>query len=158
MNTYADFGVIEVVDGGGSYPALLGIGLVNDSMVVIKFKKWMVKFENHNIRVIAPMDPNKGRIYVELVKDEVVKGWDHAYNISKYYIHPNVDGELGWHNASSASSDFDDALENWQNRMQKVSVRKCGLIMQSMCHVAHKIVELPIYEGLAKLSMFLMDF
>ena len=44
MNTYADFGVIEVVDGGGSYPALLGIGLVNDSMVVIKFKKWMVKF------------------------------------------------------------------------------------------------------------------
>ena len=26
MKTYADFDVIEVVEGGGSYPTLLGIG------------------------------------------------------------------------------------------------------------------------------------
>ena len=58
------------------------------------------------------MDPNKGRWYIELVKDEVVRGWDHTYNISKVYIHPTIDEELGWHSASSASSDFDDALEN----------------------------------------------
>ena len=30
MNIYANFDVIEVVDGGGSYPALLGIGWAND--------------------------------------------------------------------------------------------------------------------------------
>ena len=29
------------------------------------------------------------------------------------YIHPSIDGELGWHSASSASFDSDDALENW---------------------------------------------
>ena len=47
-------------------------------MEVINFKKWMMTFENQDIRVIAPMDPNKGRRYIEPVKDEVVGGWDHA--------------------------------------------------------------------------------
>ena len=46
MKTYADFDVIEVVDGGGSYPALLGIGWANDSMAVINFKKRVMTFEN----------------------------------------------------------------------------------------------------------------
>ena len=52
-------------------------------------------FENQDIRVIAPMDPDEGKRYIKLVKDEVVKGWDHDYNISEYYIHPMTDGELG---------------------------------------------------------------
>ena len=39
MKTHADFDVIEVVEDGGFYLALLGIGWANDSMVVIKFKK-----------------------------------------------------------------------------------------------------------------------
>ena len=59
--TRADFDVIEVIDGGGSYPALLGIGWANDNMAVINFKKWLMTFENQDIRVIAPMDPNEGR-------------------------------------------------------------------------------------------------
>ena len=69
-------------------------------------------FENQDIRVIAPMDPNEGHRYIEQVKDEVVRGWDHAYNISKDYIHPTVDRELGWHSDSSTYSGSDDALEN----------------------------------------------
>ena len=44
------------------------------------------------------MDPNEGLSYINTMKYEVVKGWDHAYNISKYYIHLIADGELGWHN------------------------------------------------------------
>ena len=39
MKTYVDFDVIEVVEDGGSYPALLGIGWDNDSMEVINLKK-----------------------------------------------------------------------------------------------------------------------
>ena len=58
------------------------------------------------------MDPIEGRRYVESMKDEDIRGWDHAYNISEDYIHPTVDGELSWHNSSSASSNSDDALEN----------------------------------------------
>ena len=112
MKTYTDFDVIDVVDGGGSSPALLGIGWANDSMVVIKFKKWMMTFENQDIRFIAPMDPNKGKRYIETMKDEFAIGWDHAYNISKDYIHPTTDGELGWHSTIFLSSDSEDVLEN----------------------------------------------
>ena len=50
--------------------------------MVINFKKHVMTFENHDISVISLMDPNEGRRYVELVKEEVVGGWDHAYNIS----------------------------------------------------------------------------
>ena len=156
VKTHADFDVIQLVDCGGSYPTLLGIGWANDSMVMINFKKRMMTFENQDISIIVPMDPNEGRRHIEPVKDEVVKGWDHAYNISKDYIHPTADGELSWHSASSASSYSEDALEKWQNRMHEVSVRKCGLITQSLCHVAIEIVELLVYEGLPKISAFQM--
>ena len=46
MKTYADFDVINVVDGGGSYPKLLGIGWANEKLAVINFKKCMMTFEN----------------------------------------------------------------------------------------------------------------
>ena len=60
MKTYVDFDVIEVVDGGGSYPMFPGIGWANDSMEVINFKKHVMTFENQDIRVITPIDLNKG--------------------------------------------------------------------------------------------------
>ena len=71
MKTHADFDVIEVVEDGGSYPTLLGIGWANDSMAVINFKKQVMTFENQDVRVITPMDPQEGRRYIEPVKDEV---------------------------------------------------------------------------------------
>ena len=58
------------------------------------------------------MNPQEGRRYIEPVRDEAGRSWDHAYNIFEDYIHPIVDGELGWRSDSSASSDSDDALEN----------------------------------------------
>ena len=57
LQTYADFDVIEVVEDGGSYPALLGIGWDNDSMAIINFKKRVMTFENQDVRFITPMDP-----------------------------------------------------------------------------------------------------
>ena len=107
---------------------LLGIGWANDSMAVINFKQRVMTFENQDVRVIAPMDPQEGRWYIEPMKDEVSRSWAHAYNISEDYIHPTVDGELGWRSASSASSYSNDALENWQNGLHEVSFRKCRLI------------------------------
>ena len=82
MRTYKNFDVIEFADEGISYPALLGIGWDNESLVVINFKKHVINFKNGNIKVIAPMDPSEGRRYVELVKEEVLGRWDHAYTIS----------------------------------------------------------------------------
>ena len=53
-------------------------------------------FENRDIRFIAPLDPSEGRRYVKPVKEEFVGGWDHAYNILEDYVHPTINGELGW--------------------------------------------------------------
>ena len=116
-----------MVEYGGSYPALLVIGWDDDSMTAINFKKWVMTFENQDVRVITPMDPQEGRRYIEPMKDEVDKSWDHAYNISKDYIHPTVDGKIGWCSTIFESSDS-DALENWKNRFHEVSFRKCKLI------------------------------
>ena len=101
MKMHVDFDVIEVVEDGcsydgDSYPTLLGIGWDNDSMEFINFKKCVMTFENQDVRVIAPMDPQEGRRYIKRVKDEVGRSWDHAYNISEDYIHPTIDGKLGW--------------------------------------------------------------
>ena len=35
-------------------------------------------FENQDIRVISPMDPQEGHWYIEPMKDEVGRSWDHA--------------------------------------------------------------------------------
>ena len=78
MNTYANFDVIEVVDGGGSYHVLLGIIWADEIMVVINFKKRVMTFESQDMRFITLMDPNEGKIYIEPVKDEDVRGGDHA--------------------------------------------------------------------------------
>ena len=86
MKAYADFDVIEVIDGGISYPTLLGIGWANEILAMINFKKSMMTFENGDIRVIDPMDRNEGRRYVELTEEKVVGGWDHVYNISEDYV------------------------------------------------------------------------
>ena len=51
-------------------------------------------FENQYVRVIAPMDPQEGWRYIEPIKDEVRRSWDHAYKISEDYNHPTIDGEL----------------------------------------------------------------
>ena len=145
---------MEVVDGGGSYPALLGIGWANDSMAIINFKKRILTFENKYTKAIAPMDPHEGRLYIELVKDEVGRGWEHAYNIFEDYIHPTVDGKLRWCSASSTFCNSDDALENWKNRLHEVYFRKCGLVMQFLHCIATKIIKLMIYEGIPELSIF----
>ena len=44
MKTYVDFDVIDVVDGGVSYPTLLGVGSANDSLELIKFKNSVMNF------------------------------------------------------------------------------------------------------------------
>ena len=56
------------------------------------------------------------------------------------------------------SSDSEDALENWQNQLHEISFRKCGLITQSLRHVATETIEFPIYEGLSGLSDFFQVF
>ena len=75
---------------------LLGIGWENKNMAAMNFKKRVTTFENHDMQIISLLDPSEIQRYVEPVKEEVVGGWDNAYNIDEDYINPTADGELGW--------------------------------------------------------------
>ena len=49
MKMHANFDVIEVIEDGGSYPVLLGIGWDIDSIAVINIKKLVMTFENKDV-------------------------------------------------------------------------------------------------------------
>ena len=93
---YATFNVIDIVNDTSPYPTLLGIYWAMENLTVINLKKMIIKFENHDMRVIAPLDPLEGKRYVETIKDEAMGGWDNAYNLSKDYINTIYNGDFGW--------------------------------------------------------------
>ena len=61
LNTDADFDVIEILKKRNLYHALLGIGWVRENLEVINFNKSTMLFENHDTRVISPLDPLEGK-------------------------------------------------------------------------------------------------
>jgi hypothetical protein len=63
VRTFADFEVIEIVDDNCPYPALLGIDWDFNNSTVVDLKKIRMMFEGDGLRVIAPLDPDKGKIY-----------------------------------------------------------------------------------------------
>ena len=77
----------------------------------------ILTFEDLELRVVAPIDPLEGQRYVEQVKNEG-KGiyLNNIYNITSImddYVNPMIDRKLSWHNVSSYTSDYGEALENW---------------------------------------------
>ena len=81
-------------------------------------------FEGHNIRIIAPLDPSMGPRYVEPIRvEEEVREIADFYKMTTTqddYINPSTDGMLRWHYASSYTSNSEEGLENWQNRMHEI--------------------------------------
>ena len=96
LKIYTYFDVIEIVYEITSYPMLLGIGLENEYLAVINFKKRVITLKNCDIQIIAPLDPFEGKRHVEPRKDEVMGEWDTAYNIVEDCINPTMEGEMGW--------------------------------------------------------------
>ena len=61
LKTYAEFDVIEIVNDTIPYLTLLGISWEMENLTVINFKKRIMTFDNHDVRVIAPLDPLEGK-------------------------------------------------------------------------------------------------
>ena len=68
------------------------------------------------------------------------------------------DGKLSWQSISSCSLDSGEAVENWQNQLHEVSMRKCARITKSLQWVGTKVCDLPTCEGSPNLDMFLLEF
>ena len=86
---------------------------------------------------------------------------DQLYNImssKEYYINPTTDGNLSWRSVISYTSDSDDALENWQNKLHEVSMRRCARIARFVCRVGVETSVLPTYEEFPNIPSFLEEF
>ena len=64
------------------------------------------------------------------------------------YTNPTADGNLSWRCVSSCTYDLGEALEGWENRLHKVSMRRCAIVTRFVRHVESESRELPTYEGL----------
>ena len=119
----ADFEVIQIVEDGDPYPALLGLDWVIEMGGIIHLKKRRMVFENEGTKVIVPLDPAKGEWYTEPVREE--DDIDHIYKLTardKDWINPTVDGMLCWEKDNECLSDSNGEIENWQNRLHDVSM------------------------------------
>ena len=90
----------------------------------------ILSFEDEEMRVVSPIDPFEGKIYVEPVYNEGKFNYlDQIYNVTAMHeddISSKGDGNLSWKCTSSCMSDSGEALENWKNRLHEVSMRRCA--------------------------------
>jgi hypothetical protein len=136
VRTFVDFKVIEIVDDGCPYPALLGIDWAFNNLTVVDLKKRRMKFQGDGLRVIAPLNPDEGHGCTKHIREE-----DCAYeieNIYKFiaiqqdYINPMTDGNLSWRSESACSSDSKEALENQRNKMYEFSAQRCAKLTREV--------------------------
>ena len=66
------------------------------------------------MRVVSPIDPFEGQIYIELVYNKGQRDYlDKIYNVTTMhedYTNPEADGNLSWRCVSSCTSDSGEAL------------------------------------------------
>jgi hypothetical protein len=128
VRTFADFEVIEIVDDSCPYSALLGIDWDFDNLTVVDLKKRRMTFEGDGLTVIAPLNPDEGRRYIEPIREEnCAYELENIYKLTTGqhdYINPTTDGNISWRSESACSSDSEEALENWQKKMYEVSTRR----------------------------------
>jgi hypothetical protein len=79
VHNIVDFEVIDIMDDSKPYPMLLGLNWDFDNQTIIDLKKRQIIFEVGDLRVTAPLDPKKGRKYVELTRR---KELDNLYDVT----------------------------------------------------------------------------
>ena len=119
-------------------------------------------FERNNVRFIVPLDPSEGVRYTELVKEEYIA--DEIKNIyqittkGEEWMNPTADGKLGWEKDSSYTSDSEEELKNWQNRLREVSTRLCVRITKVVRCMKTEVCDLPFYDGLGNVDILFRDY
>ena len=108
---------------------MLGIDWDIDNQIITNFKKHILSFEDNEMRLVSPIDPLEGQRYFEpIYNDGQANYLDQIYNataLQEDYINLTADGNLIWKSASSCTSDSREALDNWQNILDELSMRRC---------------------------------
>jgi hypothetical protein len=79
VHSIAYFKVIEIVDNSQPYPMLMGLEWAFENHVIINMKKREMIFEVGDLKVTAPLDPTKGKRYIEPTKGNEI---DNLYNMT----------------------------------------------------------------------------
>jgi len=158
----ADFEVIEIVDDNNPYPTLLGIDWTTDMNGVINLKKRKMIFEKKSLRIVIPLDPTEGSCYTEPVRDyECDDDLDCIYKITtgeQDWVNPTTDGQISWERESSYTSNSDEEIKSWQNRLHEVTTLNCNIMTRSLHCVSTEVRDLPTYDGLGEVDAFLDKF
>ena len=73
-------------------------------------------------------------------------------------MNPIADGWNTWDRESSYTSDSDEELEHWQNRLHEVTTLGYNMMTQSLHCVPSEVWNLPTYDGLNDVDVFLDAF
>ena len=74
------------------------------------------------------------------------------------YVNPTTEGIISWRSINSCMSDLEEALENWKQRLQEVSTRKCARITRALRCIGTEIYETPMYDGLTVVVYYIRYF
>lgn len=162
VSMIADFEVIEIFDDNNPYPTLLGIDQAANMNGVINIKKHKMIFEKNSLRIVVPLDPVEGVHYTKPMCDEKSDNeLDYIYKITTQeqdWVNPIADGWVSWECESSYTSDSDEEIEQWQNRLHELTTLNCNMIVRSLCCVTTEVRDLPMYDGLTVVDEFLTKF
>jgi hypothetical protein len=160
VHTKADFEVIEIVDDTTPYPTLLGLDWAFNNQAIINLKTRKMTFESGDYRVIAPLDPSERERFVEptCIDLEEIGQLYRTIACDADYINPTIDRVLSWRSITSCTTDSDTELENWQQRLHEVSMRRCAIIDCPIRWIGTEIREPPNFHGLNDLETFLTQY
>ena len=88
---------------------------------------------------MVPLDPAEGVCYTEPMCDE--ENEEELYCIYQIIaldqdqVNPTVNGRISWERDSSRTSNSDEEIERWQNRLHKVTTLNCNRMVRSLCCV-----------------------
>ena len=72
------------------------------------------------------------------------------------WVNPTAEGKLNWEHDSSCTSDLEEELENWQNRLHEVSTRCCLRVPNQF--IVSEVCNMPSYDGLGDVNTFINDY
>jgi hypothetical protein len=160
VRTKRDFEVVEIVDDTTPYPTLLGLDWAFENQAIINPKTRKMTFESGEYKVIAQLDPSKGERFVEptCLDLEEISQLYRTTACDEDYVNPTSYGILGWQIITSCVTDSYTSLENSQQRIHEVSMRRCARIDHVVRCVGTEIRESPSFHGVNDLEKFLAQY
>ena len=69
-----------------------------------------------------------------------------------------MDGRISWERESSYTSDSDEEIDRWQNRLHEVTTLNSNIMTRSLHCVSSEVRNLPIYDDLNEVDVFMDAF